>query len=135
MADELMLEIVTPERVAFSGRVEEVTIPGSEGEMGVLRGHTPVLTSIDMGALSYMREGKQVHFAVRSGYAEILFSKVTILVEVAERADTIDKTAVEKTKADVSAALAKITKEDPEYDRLTKQLQMAEVMLKVAEKG
>ncbi len=135
MAEELMLEIVTPERMAYSGRVEEVTIPGSEGEMGILRGHTPVLTSIDMGALSYLKEGKQVSFAVSSGYAEILPSKVTVLVEVAERGDLIDKAEAEKAKNEATAALAKMVKEDPEYERTLKRLQMAELMLKVAEKG
>ncbi len=53
MADELMLEIVTPEKMAFSGKVEEVTIPGTEGEFGVLRGHAALLSSVDVGELNY----------------------------------------------------------------------------------
>jgi F-type H+-transporting ATPase subunit epsilon len=135
MADDLVLEIVTPERMTFSGYVEEVSIPGTEGEMGILRGHTPVLTSIDMGELSFFREGKRTYFAVSTGYAEILSSKVTVLVEMAERADAIDKAEVEKQKAEVSARLAKMVKEDPDYERVLRELQMADLMLKVAEKG
>ncbi|HOL58702.1 MAG TPA: ATP synthase F1 subunit epsilon [Syntrophales bacterium] len=135
MADDLVLEIVTPDRMIFSGQVEDVTIPGVEGEMGILRGHTPVLTAIDLGELSYLKEGKRTYFAVSSGYAEILPYKVTLLVEIAERADVIDKAEVEKQKAEAAASLAKMVKEDPEYERITRQLQLADLMLKVAQKG
>lgn len=103
--------------------------------MGILRGHTPVLTAIDLGELSYLKEGKRTYFAVSSGYAEILPYKVTLLVEIAERADVIDKAEVEKQKAEAAASLAKMVKEDPEYERITRQLQLADLMLKVAQKG
>ena len=59
MADELMLEIVTPEKMAFSDVVEEVTIPGSEGEFGVLRGHAALLSSVDTGELNFNKDGKK----------------------------------------------------------------------------
>lgn len=135
MADDLVLEIVTPDRLTFSGQVEEVTIPGTEGEMGILRGHTPVLTSIDLGELSYLKDGKKTYFAVSTGYAEILPFKVTVLVEIAERADAIDKAEVEKQKTEAAATLSKMVKEDPDYEKVMRQVQMADLMLKVAEKG
>ncbi|MCX7982557.1 MAG: ATP synthase F1 subunit epsilon [Syntrophales bacterium] len=135
MVDDLVLEIVTPNRMTFSGKVEEVSIPGTEGEMGILRGHTPVLTSIDLGELSYLKDGKRTYFAVSTGYAEILPHKVTVLVEIAERADVIDKAEVEKQKSEAAAALSKMLKEDPDYEKVMRQVQMAELMLKVAEKG
>ncbi len=56
MPDELMLEIVTPEKMVFSGNVEEVTIPGTEGEFGVLRGHEAFLSSVDIGELSFYKK-------------------------------------------------------------------------------
>lgn len=87
MADELMLEIVTPEKMAFSGNVEEVTIPGTEGEFGVLRGHEALLSSVDIGQLNFTRNSKKVYYAVNTGYAEVTGNKVTILIETAERAD------------------------------------------------
>ena len=78
MADELMVEIVTPEKMAFSGKVDEVTIPGTEGEFGVLRGHEPFLTSVDIGELYYIADGKKTYYAVNTGYAEVTGSKVTV---------------------------------------------------------
>jgi F-type H+-transporting ATPase subunit epsilon len=135
MADELMLEIVTPDRLAFSDQVQEVTIPGTEGEFGVLRGHTSLLSSIQIGELSYTKDGKKTHYAVNTGYAEILSSKVTVLVESAERADAIDKDRVLKAKEEIEAKIAKTAKEDPDYEKLRTALSMEETRLRVAEKG
>ena len=56
MSEELLLEIVTPERMAFAGVVDEVTIPGTEGEFGVLRGHASLLSAIKFGELSYLKD-------------------------------------------------------------------------------
>ena len=135
MADELMLEIVTPEKLAVSTQVEEVTIPGTEGEFGVLRGHASLLSSIEIGEVSYTKDGKKTYYAVETGYAEILSSKVTILVESAETADAIDKDRAAKMKEDAEAKLAKMTKEDPDYERLRAVVNAAEVRLKVAERS
>ena len=61
MADELMLEIVTPEKLVFSGNIEEITLPGTEGEFGVLRGHEAFLTSVEIGEMNFVREGDTVY--------------------------------------------------------------------------
>jgi len=135
MADELMLEIVTPEKLAFSGKVEEVTVPGSEGEFGVLRGHASLLSSIQIGELSYTKDNKKICYAVDTGYAEVLSSKVTILVEGAERSDMIDKDLARKAKADAEARLAKMAKEDQDYEKVKAAVTRAEMRLRVAEKG
>jgi F-type H+-transporting ATPase subunit epsilon len=135
MADELMLEIVTPEKLAFSGKVEEVTVPGSEGEFGVLRGHASLLSSIQIGELSYTKDNKRTCYAVDTGYAEVLQSKVTILVEGAERSDMIDKDQVRKEKADAEARLAKMAKEDQDYEIVKAAVTKADMRLRVAEKG
>jgi len=135
MADELLLEIVTPEKLAFSGKVEEVTVPGSEGEFGVLRGHASLLSSIQIGELSYTQDNKKVAYAVDTGYAEVLSSKVTILVEGAERSDMIDRDRARKDKEEAEAKLAKMAKEDPDYERIKAAVTKAETRLKVAEKG
>ena len=71
MADELMLEIVTPEKLAFSGKVEDVTIPGTEGEFGVLRGHAALLSSVDIGELNFTKDNKKTFYALNTGYAEV----------------------------------------------------------------
>jgi F-type H+-transporting ATPase subunit epsilon len=135
MADELMLEIVTPEKLAFSGKVEEVTVPGSEGEFGVLRGHASLLSSIQIGELSYTKDNKRICYAVDTGYAEVLSGKVTILVEGAERSDMIDKDQARKDKADAEARLAKMAKEDQDYEIVKAAVAKVDMRLKVAEKG
>ncbi len=135
MADELLLEIVTPEKLAFSGKVEEVTVPGSEGEFGVLRGHASLLSSIQIGELSYTQDNKKVAYAVDTGYAEVLSGKVTILVEGAERSDMIDRDQARKDKEEAEAKLAKMAKEDADYERVKAAATKAETRLKVAEKG
>jgi F-type H+-transporting ATPase subunit epsilon len=132
MAEELLLEIVTPEKLAYSGSVDEVTCPGSEGEFGVLRGHASLLSAIKFGELSYLKDGKRVSYAVNTGYAEVTGSKVTVLVETAERADQIDLERARRAKEVAEQKMAKFAKEDPEFERARIALERAEARLKIA---
>jgi F-type H+-transporting ATPase subunit epsilon len=134
MADELTLEIVTPEKMAFSGKIEEVTIPGSEGEFGVLRGHAALLSSIDVGELNFTKDGKKTYYAVNTGYTEVTAGKVTILVETAERADLIDKERARKAKETAEAKLTKLSKEDVEFETIRAALTRAITRISIAEK-
>ena len=134
MADELTLEIVTPEKMAFSGKIEEVTIPGSEGEFGVLRGHAALLSSIDVGELNFTKDGKKTYYAVNTGYTEVTSGKVTILVETAERADLIDKERAKKARETAEAKMSKLSKEDAEYEMGRAALTRAITRISVADK-
>jgi F-type H+-transporting ATPase subunit epsilon len=134
MADELMLEIVTPEKMTFSGKVEEVTIPGTEGEFGVLRGHEAFLSSVDIGELNFVQDNKKTHYAVNTGYAEVTANKVTILIETAERSDQIDKDRALKAKDNAENRLSQMTKEDVEYEIMRTALARAIARIGVAEK-
>jgi F-type H+-transporting ATPase subunit epsilon len=133
MADELMLEIVTPERMTFSDTVEEVTLPGSEGEFGVLIGHAALLSAVNFGELNYTKNNKKMYYAVNTGYAEVTSHKVTVLVESAERADLIDKARARRAKEIAEQNLSKVTKDDPEHEKLKIALERAEKRLKIAE--
>ena len=134
MSDELMLEIVTPEKMAFSGNVEDVTIPGTEGEFGVLRGHEALLSSIEIGELNFTKDGKKSYYAVNTGYAEVTSNKVTILIETAERSDSIDKDRVRKAKEVADARLVQLVKGDNEYEKVHLALLRAIARINVAEK-
>jgi len=134
MSDELKLEIVTPEKMTFSGGVENVTIPGSEGEFGVLRGHEALLSSVDIGELNFTKDGKKIYYAVNTGYAEVTSNKVTILIETAERSDSIDKNRARRAKENAEARLAQIAKDNIEYERTQAALMRAITRLNVAEK-
>ena len=82
----LTLEIVTPDREVTRQEVDEVVVPGAEGEMGILPGHTPLLSTLKVGELWY-RQGQDKHFvAIAFGFVEVLPERVTVLAQIAERA-------------------------------------------------
>ena len=86
----LTLDIVTPERRSCARRSTRSQLPGTEGELGVLPGHTPLLTTLKVGALWY-RKGDEKHFlSIAFGFAEVLPDRVTVLAQIAERAEEID---------------------------------------------
>ena len=94
----IQLQIVSADRSLINEAVDEVQIPGSEGYLGVLPGHTPLLASLGAGELWY-RQGQQTHYlAMAYGFAEIQPDRVTILTEFAERADEIDAARAESAK-------------------------------------
>jgi F-type H+-transporting ATPase subunit epsilon len=135
MADELTLEIVTPEKMSFTGKVEEVTIPGTEGEFGVLKGHASLLSSVDIGELSFTREGKRTRYAVHTGYAEVTASKVTVLVESAERSDAIDIERAQRARERAEGKMAKMAKEDSDFEKSRLALMRALTRISVAGKN
>ena len=135
MAEELTLEIVTPERMVFSGVVEEVTIPGTEGEFGVLRGHASLLSSVDIGELGFVRDQKKTRYAVNTGYAEVTASKVTVLVETAERADEIDVERARRARERAEGKMAKLSKEDADFEKAKLALLRAVTRLNVSGKA
>jgi len=91
MANQLSLEVVTPYRTVLIEDVESVTLPGIEGEFGILPEHIPLLTTLDTGIMSYKNSsGKTLAIAVHWGYAQVEGNSVRVLAELAETADEID---------------------------------------------
>ena len=91
MADKLSLEVVTPFRTVLKEDVDSVTLPGIEGEMGILPQHVPLLTILDAGIMSYLNgDGKTEAIAVHWGYAQVDGNNVRVLAELAETAAEID---------------------------------------------
>ena len=135
MSEEITLEVVTPEKMVFSGKVDEVTIPGTEGEFGVLRGHEPFLTSVDIGELYFLAGGKKTHYAVNTGYAEVTGTKITVLIETAERADAIDKDRAARAKEKATAGLAQLSKDHDDFEKMRLALARAINRISVADKS
>lgn len=131
---KILLEIVAPSRqVVRSERVDEVIAPGSEGEFGVLPGHTPFLTTLKVGMLSYREGADWHHLAVDWGYAEVGPDRVVILAEGADRASEIDLTEAKLAKERAEKALAeKLEKTD--YEKARIDLLRAMIRIQVAEK-
>jgi F-type H+-transporting ATPase subunit epsilon len=114
MAENIRLEVVTPEKSVVSESAQIVMAPGSLGEFGVLSGHTPFLTTLKTGALKYKDEGGSERFIfVSSGFAEALPDRVTILAESAERRKEID---LQRAKDAASRAEERIQSKDKGID-------------------
>ena len=109
----ISLEFVTPERAIVHDDVDEVELPGEEGYFGVLPGHAPLLAALKVGEMWY-RKGTEKHFAfVGDGFAEVLPDRVSVLAQVAERADTID---IQRAEASKRRAEERLTKPTTEID-------------------
>lgn len=92
---EMKLEIVTAERVVYSEAVNVLVAPGSDGELGILPGHAPLLTTLAPGEIKVTKDGDESFMAVSGGFLEVLGNKVTILANTAEYADEIDEDRAE----------------------------------------
>ncbi|MDQ6622528.1 MAG: F0F1 ATP synthase subunit epsilon [Verrucomicrobiota bacterium] len=105
MAGTLRLEIVTPEATAYSEDVEMVTLPGTEGELGVYPNHVPLLTTLKPGELRVLKGGRENFLAVGEGFVEITASSVSVLTDLALEASQIDVDAAEAAIARAQAAM------------------------------
>jgi F-type H+-transporting ATPase subunit epsilon len=95
----LQLEIVTPERLAYSDEVDAVTLPGGEGEIGVLPHHAPLVSTLGVGELRIRKGGTEESFAIVGGFLQVLPDKVVVMAETADMASEIDlEKAVEARK-------------------------------------
>jgi F-type H+-transporting ATPase subunit epsilon len=105
----LKLEIVTPEEKIYSEDVEMVTLPGSEGELGVYPNHVPVLTALKPGELRIVKDGRESAMAIGEGFVEIKADGVSILTDMALQSEKIDIAAAEAAVARAQAAMKEDT--------------------------
>jgi len=134
MAENIRLEVVTPEKEVVNAMAQIVMAPGSLGEFGVLSGHTPFMTALKIGAIHYRDEsGKDQYVFVSGGFAEALPDKVTVLAESAERMEDIDpkraKEAMERAEKRLADERAK---EEIDRARARAALERAVMRLKIA---
>lgn len=134
LPESIHLEIVTPERRLVAEIVDEVVLPGSEGYLGVLPGHTPLLTALGTGQIMF-RRGKERHYLTAAGgFAEVLPDRVSVLAEIAERAEEIDR---ERAQKSLDRAMERLRGRDPDIDfrRAQEALRRALLRLQVSQKG
>ena len=113
----LHLTVVTRERKILDVQVDEVVLPGTEGEIGVLPGHTPLLASLRIGPLSYRTGGKTERLVISWGFAEVLPERVTVLAQIAERAQDIDVERAERAKQRAEERLRGSAQSDMDFER------------------
>ena len=123
---KLTLEIVTPDRALIREEVDEVVVPGTEGEFGVLPGHTPLLSSLKVGELWY-RQGQEKHYlAIAFGFVEVLPDRVTVLADIGERAQEIDIQRAERAK---QRAEQRLTQAQPHLTAVDLDIERARIAL------
>jgi F-type H+-transporting ATPase subunit epsilon len=127
----IQLQIVSADRSLVNETVDEVEIPGADGYFGVLPGHTPLLALLQVGELWY-RQGQEKHYlSIAFGFAEVLPDRVTILAQIAEKADEIDLARAEAAKKRAEERLAKPTT-DMDFERARIAMLKALIRLQVA---
>jgi F-type H+-transporting ATPase subunit epsilon len=102
----LNLDVVTPEKLVFSGLVDYVSVPGVDGELGILPYHCPLITMLQPGELRIRKENEEVSVAVGGGYLEVRQDRIIILADIAERDDSIDEQKAEEAKRQAERTLS-----------------------------
>jgi F-type H+-transporting ATPase subunit epsilon len=130
MAKTLKLEIVTPEARVFSDSVDMVTLPGIEGEMGVLPDHMPLMTQIEAGEIIARKGDEEFYLAVGDGFVEVTADRVSVLTDMAIEANNIDEAKAEEALRAAQARMAEKAT-DEEIAQIESALVRAAIQLKV----
>jgi F-type H+-transporting ATPase subunit epsilon len=131
---KLKLEVVTPDKLLIREEVEEIQVPGSEGYLGVLPGHTPLLATLKIGELWYRIGQERTYLAIAGGFVEVLPDRVTVLAQIAERAQDIDITRAEAAKQRAESRLAR-PQVDMDVERARIALLKSLIRLQVASRA
>jgi F-type H+-transporting ATPase subunit epsilon len=137
LPSKLTLEIVTPDRALVTQQVDEVELPGSQGYFGVLPGHTPLLSTLQVGELWYRVGSETKYLSIAFGFVEVLPDRVTVLAQIAERAEDIDIARAEaaKRRAEERVARATTAQADMDFERARVALMKSLVRLQVASRA
>lgn len=131
----LHLEIVTPERRAFEGDVDEVIVPGSEGELGILPHHEPLISLLGQGVLRLKSGGQEQEFAIFGGFLQVRPDRVVVLAETADMAAEIDVERAERARREAQRTLEGGFVEPADLASARAALQRALIRIRVAERG
>ena len=130
----LQLEIVTPEKLAYQGEVDSVQLPGSEGELGVLPHHAPLVSTLGAGELRLRKGGEEEFFAIVGGFLQVLPDKVVVMAETADMASEIDLEKAQEARRQAEAALESGFHEGADLSAARAALQQALIRIRVAER-
>ena len=130
----LLLEIVTPERLAYSDTVDSVQLPGSEGELGVLPHHAPLVSTLGIGELRIRKGGTEESFAIVGGFLQVRPDKVVVMAETADMASEIDLDKAQEARHEAERALESGFSEGADLSAARAALQQALLRIRVAER-
>jgi len=132
MADQLQLEVVTPDRRVLAEAVNSVTVPGRGGEMGILPGHAPLISELQTGVLSYTEGGTTLQLHVSGGFVEVNDDRVAVLAEVAERPDEIDAARARLSREHMEKQLSSWSGTEEDFEKARAKLERSMVRLQLA---
>ena len=132
MAEQIQLEVVTPERRLLSEAVDSVTVPGMNGELGILPGHTPLISQLQTGVLSYSKGGATERLHVSGGFVEVNADRVSVLAEIAERPEEIDAARARLAREHAEKTLSAFTGTEEDFEVARARLERSVVRLQLA---
>ncbi|MEI7744721.1 MAG: F0F1 ATP synthase subunit epsilon [Chloroflexota bacterium] len=130
----LQLEIVTPERLAYKDEVDMVLVPGSEGELGILPHHTPLVSLLGIGELKIRKGGVEESFAIVGGFLQVRPDKVVVMAETADLASDIDLERARRAREEAQKALESGYVEEADLSVARAALSRALLRIQVAER-
>ncbi|MBA2374009.1 MAG: F0F1 ATP synthase subunit epsilon [Chloroflexi bacterium] len=130
----IQLEIVTPERLAYSDEVDSVVVPGTLGELGILPHHAPLVSTLGVGELRIRKGGSEESFAIVGGFLQVRPDKVVVMAETADLASEIDVAKAEEARREAEKALEGGYQEGADLAAARAALQQALMRIRVAER-
>jgi F-type H+-transporting ATPase subunit epsilon len=130
----IQLEIVTPEKLAYEGEVDSVVLPGSQGELGVLPHHAPLVSTLGAGELRLRTGGTEESFAIVGGFLQILPDRVVVMAETADMASDIDLEKAQEARRNAEQMLESGIVEASDLAAARASLQAALIRIRVAER-
>lgn len=132
MADQLQLDVVTPERRVLSEAVNAVTVPGRGGEMQILPGHAALISELQTGVLAYNEDGTTFHLHVSGGFVEVNDDRVSVLAEIAERPEEIDTARARLSRDHMEKELSSWSGTEEDFEKARAKLERSMVRLQLA---
>ena len=128
----LRLDIITPERNVLSETVDSVNVPGADGELGILPGHTPLISQLQTGVLAYAQGGTTRRLLVSGGFVEVRDDRVAVLADLAERPEEIDAARARSAREQAERTLGTFSGTEEEFERERAELDRAVARLQLA---
>ncbi|HEV8138258.1 MAG TPA: F0F1 ATP synthase subunit epsilon [Pyrinomonadaceae bacterium] len=132
MADQLQLEVVTPERRVLAEAVNSVTVPGRAGEMQILPGHAALIAELKTGVLTYNQAGTNSQLHVSGGFIEVSEDRVSVLAEIAERPDEIDAARARLAREHTEKQLSAWSGSEEDFEKARAKLERSMVRIQLA---
>ena len=132
MANELQLEVVTPERRVLAEAVNSVTVPGRNGDMQILPGHAALISELQTGVLAYNQGGTTQQLHVSGGFIEVNNDKVSVLAEIAERPEEIDAARARLAREHTEKQLSSWSGSEEDFEKARAKLERSMVRIQLA---